>query len=237
MRITSLIEDVADLNVRQWALKFQQELLDCCADDDVVKLGKPSPMVLHDAIVNNGCKVEQVCHDICIYYNGYPLLLIYRPGLCSSSVSSMTAGSYLGKKPERYCVYDVDTDVHLDSAAKMREHILAKPVKEELTATPSASTTLARFARELIAHGFTAEVKSKSKIGVVNRSKLSIEVKGYGVKDEFKLYKPLWKWEDSAITFVDAKHERKFSTIAGMITALKEFYPKLPSCLSYVKPV
>ena len=107
---------------------------------------------------------------------------------------------------------------------------------ELLDTGPSAHTTLSRFAKELEAKGFEAEVKSNSKPGIVNRSKLCIVVKGYGLNDVIKLYKPLFGWEDKSTYFVDSKHEKKFRTVKELVDVLKDKYKRLPKCLSYVPP-
>jgi hypothetical protein len=108
---------------------------------------------------------------------------------------------------------------------------------ELLDTGPSAHTTLSRFAKELEAKGFEAEVKSSSKPGIINRSKLCIVVKGYGLRDVIKLYKPLFGWEDTSTYFVDSKHEKKFRTVQELVAVLKDKYKRLPKCLSYVPPV
>lgn len=106
----------------------------------------------------------------------------------------------------------------------------------ETASALSAMTILTRFAKALIAHGFEAEVKKSSKPGIINSSKLCIEVKGYGLKDTLKLYKPLWRHERGMIAFVDVKHERRFASVTDMVVQLKDKYPKLPKCLSYTPP-
>lgn len=142
-------------------------------------------------------------------------------------------------------LYHVDTDhSNIDPAAMLVhlvEYYAKKPNGDRVVearksdpTTPSGYTILSRFARQLVMKGFDAEVTSKSKPGIVNRSKLGIEVKGYGMRDTLKLYKPFWAHEKGMVAFVDAKTEQRFSSVEEMVEKLKARYPKLPKCLSFV---
>jgi hypothetical protein len=225
MKVAVILE--AGGSVKAAAFKFQQELLDTGGSEDTVdvELVEPNRILISKAIHENGCD-EVISTKIALMLDSamldkpIELLLVYYRAIA------------------KWGLYHVQTDRFTTDTAEMLE-ILVKWEQDgrmNESVEMSASTKLARFARELIAHGFEAEVKNKSKVGIVNRSKLCIQVKGYGIKDEFKLYKPLWKWEADRGELVDVKHERKFATVKEMIAKLKEFYPKLPKCLTYMPP-
>ena len=219
---------------RQAALQFQQELLDI--DDELnIEMVPTRIMTLNDAIRNNGMPASFAEFMLRLTGSLERDLLIY----------------YSATRPQTFMLYDVDTDHATSDMHAMYDHIkkrieqskkeglgqhVNEALSEEQAAIPGASTIMARFAAELVSHGFEAEVKSSSKPGIINSSKQCIEVKGYGMKDSLKLYKPLWAHEKGMIAFVDVKTERRFSTVAEMVAALKERYPKLPQCLSYFPP-
>lgn len=222
------------------ALDLQSALLDAddTGDIDVEIISRP-PRLKHAAVVENGMTDQFAQFALRVSVDGVPasaVLLIHY----NSSVPNREVWRY----------YHVDTDRLDRSASSILEHIKAlltnKVAKADnlprgpLTtwldedAPLSPHTILSRFAKQLIAKGFEAEVTSKSKPGVVNRSKLGIEVKGYGMKDTLKLYTPFWKHEKGMLAFVDTKTEQRFSTVAEMVEKLKGKYPKLPKCLSFV---
>lgn len=208
---------------RQAALKFQAELLDI--DDALdIEFVPTSISMLSDAIRNNGMPAR---------FAGFMLRL-------AGSLQRDLLIYYSATKPSKFMLYDVEADFANDVMQGMYNHLkqdgASKELSEEQAATPGAMTILARFAKELISHGFEAEVKGSSKSGIINSSKHCIEVKGYGMKDSLKLYKPLWRHEKGMIAFVDVKTERRFSTVAEMVDELKAKYPKLPQCLSYFPP-
>lgn len=109
-------------------------------------------------------------------------------------------------------------------------------MKANAVIAPSPKAKLERFVKLLTSHGFEAKVVSKGG-SKFSKSKLCIEVSGYGMKDTLKLYKPLWKWEQDRNELIDTKHERRFSTVEEMVERLKEFYPKLLKCLVFVPPL
>jgi hypothetical protein len=230
MRVGMLFEAIGERPwtshlARQAALKFQQELLEL--DDKLdIELVTARATMINDAVVNNG--MPSTFAPFMLKLTGSvnrELLVYYAP------------------RPKDFKLYDVDTDYFTFDTKVMYEHLITLSglgVNEELTeeqaAIPGAGTIMARFAKELISHGFEAEVKSSSKPGIINSSKLCIEVKGYGMKDSLKLYKPLWKHEQGMVAFVDVKTEKRFSSVAEMVAELKAKYPKLPQCLSYFPP-
>lgn len=204
------------------ALDLQSALLDADDTGDLnVELVSMPPRLKHAAVVENGMTNQFAQFALRVSFDGAPAsapLLIH----------------YSSNTDKAWRYYHVDTDRLEHSASSMLDHVraLLTTVKED--APLSAHALLNRFAKQLIAKGFEAEVTSKSKPGVVNRSKLGIEVKGYGMKDTLKLYTPFWKHEKGMLAFVDTKTEQRFSTVAEMVEKLKGKYPKLPKCLSFV---
>lgn len=239
MRVGNLFEDPFEKpwtgpKARQAALEFQTQLLDI--DDGLdIEMVPVRVAMISDAIRNNGMPACFAEFMLRITGTLQRDLLLY----------------YSASNPPKFMLYDVDTDYPTEDMKDMYDHVkrriernkkegLGQHVDEALTeeqaAIPGAGTILARFAKELISHGFEAEVKSSSKPGVINSSKQCIEVKGYGMKDSLKLYKPLWQHEKGMVAFVDVKTEKRFSTVDEMVAVLKEKYPKLPKCLSYFPP-
>lgn len=228
MKVDTLLEEPfakpwTGPEARHAALKFQTALLDI--DDSLdIEFVPTSHAMLSDAIRNNGMPAKFAGFMLRITGGLQRNLLVY----------------YSATKPATFMLYDVDTDFANANMQGMYNHLKKDGPNNELTeeqaVIPGASTILARFAKELISHGFEAEVKGSSKPGIINGSKQCIEIKGYGMKDSLKLYKPLWNHEKGVIAFVDVKTERRFSTVAEMVAALKEKYPKLPQCLSYFPP-
>lgn len=220
------------IKARQAALEFQTELLEI--DDKLdIEMVPTSFSLLSDAIRDNGMPAKFAGFMLRITGSLQRDLLLY----------------YSTSTPPKFMLYDVDTDYPTEDMKDMHDHVkkrierdekegqhVDEALTEEQAAIPGAGTIMARFTKELISHGFEAEVKSSSKPGIINSSKLCIEVKGYGMKDSLKLYKPLWKHEQRMIAFVDVKTERRFSTVAEMVAVLKEKYPKLTKCLSYFPP-
>lgn len=100
----------------------------------------------------------------------------------------------------------------------------------------SNATKLNRFVKELTSKGFDAEIVRSLPKDVINSSKVGIRIRGYGMRDDVKLYKKFYNWEEDRGEFVDFKHHKKFSNVTEMVAALKEFYPRLPACFDYVSP-
>lgn len=220
MKVANLLE-TAHESFRQAALRYQQELIDAGVED--VKLITPSRSLLKDAVEENGMRgiIASIALELVDpKLNNAVLLLSQRP------------------TTNKYDLYHVYTDGWSLSAQSMVDHILrwvASGGLKEDAAEPSASTKLHRFAKELQAHGFEAEVSNKAPSSSINSSKLGIEVSGYGVKDFIKLYRPLWRWEADAGYFADVKHEQRFRSVREMVDKLQQFYRRLPKCLEYNK--
>ena len=229
MKVITLLE--AEETAKQAAFRFQQELLDAGAED--ADLSQVSYAKYKDATLNNG--MTDISRDVSIDVvlstgDKVNLLLSFR------------------KLIKDWALYDIDTDAWFTEADKALQHLEARflrlqkedesYVDESVSGSgPSSSTKLARFAKELAAKGFEAEVSNKAPVGVINSSKLGVKVKGYGIDDFFKLYKPLWKWESTDTCFADCKTEKKFSTVQELVDKLKERYPKLPRCLTFKQPL
>lgn len=252
MKIARLLESSNDdkpwigPNVRHDALKFQSELLEL--DDDIsVELCAPKYKLLHDARVSCGREDRFSNIALNVTYASkdkqawtYQLLIYYRHDL-STATDKLYPALFIGDKD--HATFSArEAFKSIKNMAEDREELLYgkylgfddEQVKEALANAPSSYTLLSRFAKELVAKGFDAEVKSNSKPGVINSSKLCIEVKGYGMSDVIKLYKPLWKHEQGVLAFVDAKTEQRFSIVPEMVEKLKAKYPKLPKCLFFV---
>lgn len=214
---------------RQAALKFQTELLDINDALDI-ELVPTSISLLSDAISNNGMSATFASF----------MLLLTKSEAEQPRLTQLALLLHYFVRGKTFHLYHVDTDFSSATASRMYDHLKTHAAKllaeAEEASQPGAMTILTRFAKELVSHGFEAEVKSSSEPGIINSSKLCIEVKGYGMKDSLKLYKPLWNHEKGMVAFVDVKTERRFSTVAEMVAVLKERYPKLPQCLSYFPP-
>lgn len=252
MRILTLFETddkpwLDPLIVRRAALDFQSQLLELDLDDVkskfnvravwpwsngrdpelTVELDRLSFTMKREAVVENGATDKF----------GEIVLRLQVEGFIDTTLMLYFSG------PQRWRgwkLYHMDTDYWTHDAATMLVHALeyheknSKPSVTEDVEAPSGHTILSRFARQLVMKGFEAEVTSKSKPGIVNRSKLGIEVKGYGMRDTLKLYKPFWAHEKGMVAFVDTKTEQRFSSVEEMVEKLKAKYPKLPKCLSFI---